>query len=260
MHLRSLEYKTCKEDKYPYNLNVIKSLDSLEFESNVVVFVGDNGSGKSTLLRAMAKKANLINIARSNEDYKDNGLDKYLSLSWTKQVHKGFYLSSEDFIYFINHLTEERRMLEEELKRVDRQYANRSNYARNLAKISFAGGLSQIDHLYKDGLDKLSHGEGYLELFSSRLVEGGIYFLDEPETALSTTSQLAFVHMINDMRKKDCQFIIASHSPIIMAIKDASILFFDQDEIRPQAYEDIEQINILRDFLNDPDLYLRHLE
>ena len=111
----------------------------------------------------------------------------------------------------------------------------------------------------ESGLDARSHGEQFLDLFSARCRPGGIYILDEPEAPLSPARQLTFLSMMKTMAADGSQFIIATHSPILLALPDAAILSFDRGEIRAASYETLEHVQIMRSFLDDPEAYLRHL-
>ena len=112
---------------------------------------------------------------------------------------------------------------------------------------------------YGVDLDVNSHGESFLKLFQSRVVPGGLYLLDEPEAALSPQSQLAFLAMIKDSVDDGSQFLIATHSPILMAIPGATIFSFDQCPVGEVEFEDLEHVNLMRDFLARPERFLRHL-
>ncbi|NJN55708.1 MAG: AAA family ATPase, partial [Anaerolineae bacterium] len=114
-----------------------------------------------------------------------------------------------------------------ELRRVDQEYAGRSAHAKGLARMPFAGQLHEMRQQYGRDLNTYSHGESFLELFQSRLQPGGLYLLDEPEAPLSPTRQLTLLSMIKQMVAQNCQFIIATHSPLLMAYPDAAILSFD---------------------------------
>ena len=105
----------------------------------------------------------------------------------------------------------------------------------------------------------MSHGESFLNVFAQRCVPGGLYLLDEPETPLSPLRQLALLSHIKQRVTQACQFIIATHSPILMASPGASILSFDNDAIAPIAYDDVEHVSLTRAFLNDPEAFCRRL-
>ena len=119
--------------------------------------------------------------------------------------------------------------------------------------------LADMEHRYGVNLDANSHGQSFLKLFQSRFVPGGLYLLDEPEAPLSPQSQLALLAMIGDMVKQDAQFIIATHSPILLGAQDATIYNCDRVPIARAEYEELDHVVITRDFLNGRDRYLRHL-
>ena len=108
-------------------------------------------------------------------------------------------------------------------------------------------------------LDARSHGEGFMALFQSRFVSGGLYLLDEPEAPLSPLRQLSFLSALKQMITEDAQFIIATHSPIILAFPEAQTLSFSDGEIRNVKYDELEHVTQTREFLSNPDAYLRNL-
>jgi predicted ATPase len=108
-------------------------------------------------------------------------------------------------------------------------------------------------------LDSYSHGEAFLNLFQARFVPGGLYLLDEPEAALSPSRQLSFLSALKQMVGQEAQFIIATHSPIILAYPGAQILQFHEGAIREVKYNGLEHVNLTRDFLANPEAFLRHL-
>ncbi len=116
-----------------------------------------------------------------------------------------------------------------------------------------------MEKRYGVDLDANSHGQAFFQLFRSRFVPGGLYLLDEPETPLSPISQLALIGMLQDMVAQEAQFIIATHSPILLAMPAARILDFDAQPIAPAAYEDLEHVKLTREFLADPERFLRRL-
>jgi predicted ATPase len=112
---------------------------------------------------------------------------------------------------------------------------------------------------YGRDLNDFSHGESFLEFFQARIVPGGLYILDEPEVPLSPVRQLGLLSLMKQMVEQDAQFIVATHSPILMAFPGATILSFDESPPRPVAYEELEHVTLTRDFLNNPEQFLRHL-
>ena len=131
----------------------------------------------------------------------------------------------------------------------------RSELAKRLAKGPAAGSLSAMQSRYGEDLDANSHGESFLRLFRSRFVPGGLYLLDEPEAALSPQSQLGFV----DMVEQGAQFVIATHSPVLMAVPGATIYSFDRSPLREVGYDALDGVTLLREFLLAPDRYMRKL-
>jgi predicted ATPase len=266
-HLRSitnsLDPKNIPE-LFPYNLPVIRTLESLEFPTPVTMLVGENGSGKSTLLEAIACAVGSITIG-SESVKTDKTLDSVRQLSrhfrlvWEKRTRKGFFLRAEDFFGYARRISQMKEELKGELKTVDQEYVDRSKYASDLAKMSFRRELHSLEQRYGEGLDSRSHGESFLQLFQSRFVPGGLYLLDEPEAPLSPISQLGFISMLKQMINENAQFIIATHSPIILAFPGATILNFDTLPIQPVEYHDIDHVALMKDFLNNPESYLMRL-
>jgi predicted ATPase len=123
----------------------------------------------------------------------------------------------------------------------------------------FAHELHDMKSRYDGDLQAHSHGESFLTLFQSRFVPNGLYLLDEPEAPLSPIRQLAFLSMLKAMVEQEAQFIIATHSPILMAFPEATIYSFDDAPIHPVKYEELEHVKLTRAFLNDPGAYLNHL-
>lgn len=264
IHLRSLIARDSTSNQFPYNVPVIQSLARLDFTAAVTILVGENGSGKSTLLEAIACAARLNTIGSANTETDSTlteiwTLARDLKLAWSKKTHRGFYMRSEDFFGYVKRMNAVRQDLKRELEIVDEEYKDRSPTARGYARMAYARELHAIQQDYGDDLDANSHGESYFQLFKARFVPNGLYLLDEPEAPLSPMRQLAFLSMMKLMVDQNAQFIIATHSPIIMAYPDAVILSFDEGEIRETAYEDLEHVIITRTFLNNPQQFLRHL-
>src|SRR5213076_1818447 len=119
--------------------------------------------------------------------------------------------------------------------------------------------IAEMEKRYGTSLDANSHGESFLRLFQSRFVPGGLYLMDEPEAPLSPQSQLGLLAMIDNMVAQDAQFIIATHSPLLLAFPAAQIYSFDSIPVRAVAYEDLDHVRITRDFLNAPERYLSQI-
>ncbi|MFP7486362.1 AAA family ATPase [Priestia filamentosa] len=217
--------------EYPFNIPVIKNFKDLEFKNNVTFFVGENGSGKSTLLESIAVSCG-FNISGGGKDNfypditDDTILSLYLGLSWLPKVTKGFFLRAESFYNFATYL--------DKLKDEDESGAD---------VYKPYGGIS---------LHKQSHGESFLSLFNNRFKGRALYLLDEPEAALSPARQLGLLKIIHDLStKNNAQFIIATHSPILLGYPEATILNFDGEEIEGIKYEETDHYNITKYFLEN---------
>jgi predicted ATPase len=264
LHIKALEVRPFKETRFPFNLAILKDLKELRFSAPVTFFVGENGTGKSTCLEAIACAAEMVTVG--SESLKTDKslsaqreLAKYFRLAWTKRTKKGFFLRAEDFFGYAKRINQMRAEMEEDLREIDKEYEGRSEYARSLAKMSTAGQLGDIQRRYGDGVDARSHGESFLVLFQSRFVPGGLYLLDEPEAPLSPLRQLALISSLKEMITRDAQFIIATHSPILMAFPQAEILSFDGGSIHKVKYEQLEHVKLMRDFLQDPGAFIQQL-
>ena len=267
IHLRSVEVREFNkqdEDSFPFDLAIVRSLRELQFDSPVTLFVGENGSGKSTILETLACAVESITVgAESVKTDKTlapiRKLARYFRLTWTKRTRKGFFLRAEDFFGYAKSVRQTREELEEELVNVDRDYKDRSKFSSDLARSANQGQLAAMQHRYGKGLDNYSHGESFLTLFQARFVPGGLYLLDEPEAALSPMRQLTFLSAVKQMVQEDAQFIIATHSPIILAFPEAQILQFHEGRMKQVKYSDLEHVQLIKDFLNNPESFLRYL-
>lgn len=283
IHLRSLAYAPPARppDEFPFNVPFVRALAqqnaaqpgtplaqeaaAMQFDQPVTFFVGENGSGKSTLLEALACAAGSITVGAEGV-----GTDptlaavrlfaRYLKLVWNKRTRRGFFMRSEDFFGYARTLAQTKAALRADLDAVDREYAGRSDHARALAKLPYARELSELKRYYGEDLDAQSHGESFFVLFRSRFVPDGLYLLDEPEAPLSPTRQLALLALLHEaVTQHYAQFIIATHSPLLLAYPGAAIWQFAAGEVRPAAYESLEHVTLTRDFLNNPERFLRHL-
>jgi len=268
LHLQSLAIRKWPagwNHEFPFTLAVLQSLRKLEFTSPVTFFVGENGSGKSTLLEAIACAAGAITVGSENVKTDKTlaavgKLATHFKLNWQQRTHKGFFLRAEDFFGYAKRLAQMRVEMEDEMQAVDAEYQGRSETAKGLAKMAYARELNDMRQHYGEGLlDGYSHGESFFTLFQSRFVPNGLYLLDEPEAPLSPIRQLAFIAALKQMVEQNAQFIIATHSPIIMAFPEATILSFEKARIQPVQYEKLEHVTLTRDFLNNPQAFLKHL-
>ena len=266
IHLKSMTYNQPFGDQpayFPFNLPVIESLERLDFTTPVTFLVGENGSGKSTLLEALACAIGSVTVG--SESVKTDQtlgavrkLAKQFKLAWRTKTNRGFFLRAEDFFGYAKRMAEIQAELQQGLRAVDEVYKDRPA-AKGFARMPFTRELGDLKQRYGEGLDARSHGESFLALFQSRFVPGGLYLLDEPEAPLSPLRQLSFISLLKEMTQQEAQFIIASHSPIILAFPGATILSFDSSQIQPVAYNDLEHVTLTRSFLNNPEPYLKRL-
>lgn len=253
-----------RADEFPFDIPALQGLRIMEIGKPVTLLVGENGSGKSTVLEALAAATRLPTVGSKSADRDptlapQRRLARTLRLAWRTRTHRGFFLRAEDFFGFARRMARLRSEFQRELAEVDERFREHSRLARTLARGPAAGSIAAIERKYGAGLDANSHGEGFLKLFRERFVPGGLYLLDEPEAALSPQSQLGFMAMMRDMVDQDSQFLIATHSPILMAAPGARIYDFDARPVRETGFEEIEAVNLMRDFLNAPERFLRHL-
>jgi predicted ATPase len=267
IHLKSItlrEFNSQDEGAFPFDLDIVRSLREIQFTAPVTFLVGENGSGKSTILETLACAVESITVgAESVKTDKTlvpiRKLARYFRLSWTKRTRKGFFLRAEDFFGYAKSMRQTKEELQQELENIKTEYKDRSVYAASLASLPYNGQLADMNRRYGDGLDNYSHGESFLKLFQNRFVPGGLYLLDEPEAALSPMRQLTFLSAVKQMVQEDAQFIIATHSPIILAFPEAQILHFHEGRVKEETYKDLEHVQLTKDFLNNPDVFLRYL-
>lgn len=215
---------------YPFNVRAFASGIDLTLRSKVTFFVGENGSGKSTLLEAIAECCGFNPEGGSRDHHRAvpaerSPLAPALKLSWLPKVRHGFFMRAESFYNF-------------------------ATYIEGVSDMAAYGGRSLLAQ---------SHGESLLSLFANRF-EQGIFILDEPEAALSPQRQLTFLKIINDLETPGhAQFLIATHSPILLSYPGAVLFSLDGDAIREIDVRDTQHFLITRDFLNSPDRFFKHL-
>jgi predicted ATPase len=244
-----------QREAFPFSLSFIPSLTDRSINQNILFFVGENGSGKSTLLEAIAMASRRINIGATDLD-KDGTLVSVkpladsIRLGWNRQSRKGFFLRAEDFFGFVHRNQNLVKEFDEHIDRFRDDDRVRGYMEAN---------QRAINAKYGQDLNDYSHGEGFLEFFKSRIVPGGLYLIDEPEAAFSPQRQLAFILLIVEMAKQDCQFIIASHSPIILRAPDAQIWAFSEDGIEETNYNELDHVTFTKNFLESPERFWKQL-
>ncbi|HUM14531.1 MAG TPA: AAA family ATPase [Candidatus Nitrosotalea sp.] len=250
-------------DRFPFTLPLFRALERLDLRARVTFLVGENGCGKSTLLEGLAAGAEAV--AAGGRD-----LERDPTLAPARTFARAFrfqrarhprvtlFLRAEDVFGFTQRVRgqmDELRSVEDELRTTLRD----GSWGQRLAVGAAAKEHAALVRRYGADPDARSHGETFLHLLQQRLQPRGLYFLDEPETPLSPTRVLALLAILRDRVAHDCQFVIATHSPILMALPKAEILRLEDGAIAPVAYEDVEHVRITRAFLDDPDSFLRRL-
>lgn len=227
-------------NSYIKNLPVVNNLskiEKLDLSSDVVFFVGENGTGKSTFLEALAVSCGFnpeggtknFNFHTENTH---SELHNYLVVSRKKSYKDGFFLRAESFY----------------------------NVASNIDTLDRdMGGAKIIDSYGGVSLHKQSHGESFLSLMMNRFSGNSLYILDEPEAALSPSKQMAVITRIKELVAMGSQFIIATHSPILMAYPGAKIYQLKEDRIESVSYRETDHYIITREFMNNTDKMLKIL-
>ncbi|MGD2067897.1 MAG: AAA family ATPase [Gemmatimonadota bacterium] len=265
--LRSFEIRLPdreEADRFPFSIPALRNAGTVELARDVTFLVGENGSGKSTLLEAIALAAGLPTVGStavsSDPTLAAQGrLARALRLTWSRRTRRGFFLRAEDFFGWIRAQRALRQELERDLAETRRRLSDASDYARRLAEGPALASLADMDRRYGRNPDAASHGESFLSLFRSRFVADGLHLLDEPEAALSPQSQLGLVALLEGMVEEGAQFVIATHSPILLAIPGARILDFDRAPLASASWDDLESVRLYREVLNAPERYFRHL-
>ena len=267
MHLLSVrvdEPPAGSEDDFPFGVPLVRARSAIEFRSPVAILVGENGAGKSTLLEALAVAADLPaagghELARDPSLEAARRLERALRLSWSVRSRRGLFLRAEDFFGFSQRVERMRAEADDGLRELRDEHERTGRASVRKAMAPHASGLAALRRLYGDGLDARSHGEGFLAFFQARLAPGGLHLLDEPEAALSPLRQLALMSLLKESVARGSQFVLATHSPILMAFPGAQLLEVGDHGVREAAYDDLEHVRLMRDFLASPDAFVRRL-
>ncbi|WP_197031354.1 AAA family ATPase [Bacillus sp. UNC438CL73TsuS30] len=224
--------------KYPFNLPSLRSLDELEFHPNVTFLIGENGMGKSTLLEAIALALG-FNPEGGSLNFNFSTYDSHSPLGDYMRVIKGVNRPSDGFFL-----------------RAESFY----NVASNIEELDREGsGPRVIDSFGGVSLHEQSHGEAFFATFLHRFRGNGVYLLDEPEAALSPLRQMSMLTRIHDLVKDHSQFIIATHSPIIMAYPNAKIFEFTEEGIHECPLEETNHYKMMKQFFDNKERMLHHL-
>ncbi|MBQ6559848.1 MAG: AAA family ATPase [Erysipelotrichaceae bacterium] len=241
LYLRSISLsEPLQEDSYLNDIPAIRFLETndLEFKKPVTIFIGENGSGKSTLIEGIAvamgfnPEGGTKNFAFSTED-SHSKLHSYLNTARQSHPRDGFFLRAESFYNVASYIDQSDR---------EPSFGNKL--------IDSYGGVS---------LHQQSHGESFLALVKNRFSGNGLYILDEPEAALSPARLMQLLCLIHELIEENSQFIIATHSPILMSYPDACIYELNEQGISETTYRETEHYRITKDFIDKPEIMYRHL-
>ncbi len=254
-------------DGFPWSVPAFARLQSLAFTTPVTVLVGENGSGKSTLLEAIAIGTKAV-AAGSRDLSRDPSRDP--SLEGARALAGGFrfvrrrhavtrlFFRAEDALGFARRMEAEMVALRQEAAETRRALGD-ATAQRRLAADIVEGQARVIAETYGDDPEGFSHGERFLGLLRHRIRSPGLYLLDEPETPLSPTRILGLIALIGDRVAHGAQFVLSTHSPMLMAIPGSRILVLEPDGPVETAWDEVEHVRLTRAFLNDPAALLRHL-
>lgn len=222
-------------DEYPFNIDVVKNFSGLKFSSPVTFFVGENGIGKSTFIEAIAVALGLpAEGGTENFMYETRNttstLSDYLTIAIGRRAKTKFFLRAESFYNF-------------------------SSEVQRLVEVDHFHTLYEA---YGGNLHECSHGESFLKLVQNRFSDHGLYILDEPEAALSPQRQLSLLCLIDQLVKEGSQFIIATHSPILISYRDGKILDLNNN-FTEVAYKDTDIYSLYKLYLDEPDTMQRRL-
>jgi predicted ATPase len=237
LHLKEVRLLTDQyptRNHYPFNIDVLRQTRSIKFPSLVTFFIGENGSGKSTLLEAIARRCNIhiwsgVDNTRVDPNPYEQMLLLYLEVEWSDGMVPGSFFSSQIF----------------------------RNFAQ-LVEMWEADNPGQIDYFGGKSFLTQSHGQSLMSFFKARYKIKGLYLMDEPETALSPKSQIELLRFLKRMsRMGHAQFIIATHSPILLACPGSIIYSFDHSPVKTIRYEDTEHYQVYKNFMENPDPFLK---
>jgi predicted ATPase len=264
--LRSLEVAPSRREQFPFNLPMMRNGLALNFASPVTFFAGENGTGKSTLLEVLALRCGLPTLGASDTDFDPSlrslrDLSDDLHLKWRRRATHGFFARAEDFFGFQKRINQTRRDLELQIRDYETQLGDNREENKNIERAIgyIRGQIHELEARYGEDADARSHGEAFLNAFQARISAPGLYLLDEPEAALSPLRQMALLKLVKDAVEVGSQFIIATHSPLLLRLGEVHIIDFDQLPPRICEWEDLSSVRLWRAFWSAPDAFLRRL-
>jgi predicted ATPase len=217
-------------------LAALREIERVELDPKVTFFVGENGSGKSTVLEALAAALKL-NVEGGGRAYQfgfttrksHSRLHRRVELEWVGLPPRNSFFLRAESIFNLGTAMES------------------------------TGSVGEMQKVYERPLHEQSHGESFLDMAVNRLAPNGLYLFDEPEAALSLRGQLALMQRMHDLLANDCQFVVATHSPILLGFPDARIYLIEEDGLRDIDYDEAPQVELTRAFLAHPDRFFGEL-
>lgn len=233
-----IEPPITERPSWPFTIPAIRAFGRRKFDPAVTYLIGENGSGKSTIIESLAVALGM-NAEGGSRNMAFSTADSPVPLAEHMVVEKGpkprtdFFLRAESFY----------------------------NVASHIDRLDEEGGFGPPIRSYYGGqsLHTRSHGEAFIATLTNRFGGGGLFLLDEPESALSFRGCLALLRVVKDLTRAGSQFVIATHSPLILAMPDAVIYSLDDDGVSAVSYDDAAPVRNTREFLDGPERFLRHL-
>ncbi len=233
-YIRQIDIINNYKNIFPYNLPLYKSNATIRLEKPITFIVGENGTGKSTLLEGLA---NVIGFnpygGNSNHFYNNNvekNIEDIIKLTWSIKTKKGFFFRAESFFNFSEYID---KLIDED------------------NSLKFAYGGKKLNHQ--------SHGESFLSIFANKFKDG-IFILDEPEAALSAERQFTLIAILNELTTNyNAQFIIATHSPILITTPNSEIFEIENNKFVKKNYTETKQFQLYKSFINAPERYINFI-
>lgn len=261
--IRSISINTAKAHPFPYNIPAVRHAKHINLDQAVTILVGDNGCGKSTLLETIGLFMNLPLIggySKTSSSFEAARILKpFVDIEWRRSTQTGFFFRAEDFSDFLKSADRDRDRIRNDISDLEGRVSEQT--IKEMSNGSMNYGLNHMYREYGADMEGFSHGEAYLKILETRIGNKGVFLLDEPEAALSPLKQLSLIFLImQKLEQPHTQFIISTHSPLLMGIPHAVLYEIDAHAITRTPYDETEHYRITKQFLQNPQYYLRLYE